>query len=151
MKIQIERLKEIEPPLLEELVGLEKEMYGGGGFDQWTLPVFARYGCLFILKEDDRVIGSAELLKAWDETTKAYLAGFAIKVEQRGRGLGKVFLADIIKNLKDEGCNTISLTVAPDNIAASMLYRSHFGFKQVEYCSSLYGIGKGRAVLELKI
>lgn len=56
--------------------------------------------------------------------------GIALKEEYRGIGIGRALLQRLIDVLKEKGIKKVSLSVAPDNIAAMKLYQ-RFGFKEV--------------------
>ncbi|WP_160036944.1 GNAT family N-acetyltransferase [Paenibacillus sp. An7] len=56
--------------------------------------------------------------------------GIALKEEYRGIGIGKALLQMLIDVLKEKEIKKVSLSVAPDNIAAMKLYQG-FGFKEV--------------------
>lgn len=151
MRIRVIEPEELKPSLLEQIAQFEQESYRVGGFDQWILPVFARYGRLLILEGEGEILGVAEILRSWQDAKKAYLTGFSIAPAERGKGLGKTFLTEIIKILKKDGLHSLQLTVSPRNKAALFLYKDRFGFKEVSFSKDEYGAGEDRFILELEI
>lgn len=151
MKVRVVQPEDLKPHLLKQIVQFEEEAYKVGGFDQWILPVFARYGRLIILEREGRILGVAEILRSWQDAKRAYLTGFSIAPSERGKGLGKTFLSEIIKILEREGLHFLQLTVSPKNKAALSLYKDRFGFKEVSLSKDEYGAGEDRFILELEI
>lgn len=151
MKIRVIEPEELKSHLLDQITRFEQDAYEVGGFNQWVLPVFARYGRLIILEEEGKILGVAEILRSWQDAKRAYLTGFSIAPSERGKGLGKTFLNEIIKRLKKEGLNSLQLTVSPKNKAALLLYKDHFGFREVSFSKDEYGAGEDRFILELEI
>src|SRR3990172_8082134 len=123
-------LSELTPALLEKLTLIEKDNFGEGGLNEWTLPVVAKYGRVFVFKERNEIKGLAELVKDWSDSKLAFLIGFSLKKKYQGQGLGKIFLKKILKSLESEGILRLRLTVSPENTSALNLYQK-FGFKKI--------------------
>jgi ribosomal protein S18 acetylase RimI-like enzyme len=62
--------------------------------------------------------------------TEAYIAGFAITSEMRGRGFGHQVLSEVVNGLMSSGIDKVHLDVATDNARALGLYLD-LGFEQV--------------------
>lgn len=148
MGVRISEVKKIDPSLLEELEDFERKAFGEAGLDKWTLPVMIKYGRVFTLKEDNRVVGLAEFIRDWSDSKIAYVVGFSIEEESRGKGYGKTFLSKVLDKMNQEGVAKIILTVSPKNRKALALYNG-FGFEQVDLVRDMYGTFEDRAVLEL--
>ncbi|MFZ3063033.1 MAG: GNAT family N-acetyltransferase [Actinomycetota bacterium] len=146
-RLDIVELKQLDLSLLRELARFEEEAYEVGGFNEWSLVIFVRNGRLLILKKEGEIVGTAELIKDWD-SGKAYLAGFAIKREERGKSVGSYFLGEILRRLKNAGFPGVELTVSSKNIAALRLYQK-FGFIKTSFVKDMYGEGEDRLILEL--
>ncbi|MGZ9583658.1 N-acetyltransferase family protein [Paenibacillus marinisediminis] len=56
--------------------------------------------------------------------------GMALLPEYRGCGIGTALMQRLIQELKVQGVKELSLSVAPDNLAAVKLYQ-RFGFQEV--------------------
>lgn len=151
MKLEVVELKELSCPLFEELVALEEAAFGRGGLNEWTLPVVMQYGKIFILKRNEEISGIAELIKYWQDPDSAFLINFSIKEAQRKKGLGKKFLAHILKNLQNENIKKVCLTVSPSNVAAINLYTKNYNFHQIEFLKDEYGSGQDRLLLEIDL
>lgn len=150
MEIRIVEIKELNPLLLKELLALEEESFGEGGLSEWTLPIVVKYGRVFALFKGSKVCGLAELIKYWSNPKAAFLIGLSITGNLRGEGLGEAFLEEIIRKLNSEDINKICLSVASHNKAALGLYEK-VGFKPVGFVKDMYGKGRDRKLLELRM
>ncbi|NMB24683.1 MAG: GNAT family N-acetyltransferase [Firmicutes bacterium] len=149
----VEELVELEPDLLQALINIEQDAFGRGGMNEWFLPPFARQGRVFVLwvEETDQPVGVAECMRIWDRPHSAYLFGFAIRSDWRGRGLGTIFMQEIIRRLQLAGFLSIELTVSPTNTAALRIYQDKLGFAKIAECPGEYGPGEDRLVLRLDL
>lgn len=148
----VEVVGEPEPSLIEAGVKIEKEAFGKGGlFNPWLLAPFARHGRVFMLKEQQKIIGVAEGFREWNDPQLFYLFGLAITEGYRGRGLGKVFMTEINRILKEMGFSRIGLTVNPENEAAFKLYTSSLNFVVRNFEPDLYGKGENRLYIEMSL
>ncbi|MEF2965384.1 GNAT family N-acetyltransferase [Paenibacillus sp. M1] len=90
----------------------------------------------FIALIDDEPVGSVAA-RFFSENNKGYgfvdsktpELGMAIRTEHRGKGIGSVLLNTILKELKDRGIDSVSLSVDPGNPVLRLYKR--FGFIQV--------------------
>ena len=62
---------------------------------------------------------------------KGYISLIGLKPNFRGKGLGKAFLDDVIKEMKKNGMNSVLLEVDDDNQSAKDFY-TRFGFELEE-------------------
>lgn len=148
--MEIKQINENHEKYINEILELEKEVFGEkGAIDLWNLKPYIKYGKVFVLLQEDRVIACSELLKKWDENT-VYLYGFAVKKEVSGRGIGTEFLKTILEILKNENIENVELTVALDNFGAIKLYEN-FGFERVKVLEKEYGIGNDRYFYRKKL
>lgn len=136
--------------LLQELVAIEKENFGEGGLNEWTLPVVAKYGKVFIFKESEDIKGLAELVRDWSDSQLAFLIGISLKKKYQNKGLGKIFLEKLLTQLGGTGIIKVRLTVSPENTNALNLYQK-FGFEKVKLSPDMYGKGEDRLILETKL
>ncbi len=149
--ILITRGKEIAPDVLKDLVAFEED-HGSGGFDQWMLPVFSNFGLLYVMRENNHLVGTAQLMRVWERPDAICVAGIAIRKDKRGQGLGTLLMSHILKDLKRDGFTEVRLTVSPDNAAAMRIYDDKMGFRKKAFEKDFYGRGEDRLVLikELK-
>lgn len=148
----VEVVNDPEPSLIEAGVKIEKEAFGKGGlFNPWLLAPFARHGRVFMLKERQKIIGVAEGFREWNDHRLFYLFGLAITEGYRGKGLGKFFMTEIARILKEMGFSKIGLTVNPENEAAFNLYTSSLNFVVRSFEPDLYGKGENRLYVEMSL
>lgn len=87
---------------------------GDGGSDSDR----ARY----VIERDGDVIGTLSVQRS--DALHAFIFGFAVLREQRGRGYGRQALMQVIQQAKGEHRTTVELEVAAANDSALSLYRS---------------------------
>ncbi len=150
MTLQIKQIRKIKKDLLLLLEKKEAEVFGISGLNRYHLPVFAKYGRLFVIYKDNNPVGLAELMQNWDDSQTTYLVGFSIFSESQGQGIGKEFLNGIIDILKSENIKKIELTVDPDNEKALNLYQE-VGFRKSKFSKEEYGPKQDRFIMELII
>lgn len=149
MSLSLVELDNYDMSLLKELIRLQEETFGELGLNKGTLPLMIRCGRVFLLKRDDEIIGSAELMKDWKDARSAFLVGFSIKAGERRKGMGKLFLQQIINSIKTE-VSKIELTTSPQNQAALKLY-AQVGFEEAGFWKDAYGAGEDRLLLRLRL
>lgn len=120
---------------LSEIVQIEQETYS----DPWSRRMFADHlsspSSLNLVLGKEKIIGFActtfiqQYLMAIDNLT--------IRKEDRGKGIGKGFLSQILRQGKQMGIKTFTLEVRESNQAAIRLY-SKFGFKTCGWCKRYY-------------
>lgn len=85
-------------------------------------------GELIVKEIDQGVIAVCKVIRRTRRLRhSAYIGALSVHYSQQGNGIGREFLANIIKQLKNEGFSRIELLVAADNIKAIKLFES-FGF-----------------------
>ena len=132
---------------IQQVVEMEKETFGKfGGVDLWILKPMVNYGKVFVLIKENRVIGAAEFMVAFDRL-EGFLYGFSVMKEYRKEGAGTLLLEYAEKYLKKEKIKTISLTVDPKNIKAIELYKKR-GYSIESLGKDEYDIGIDRYLMK---
>ncbi|QNO16725.1 GNAT family N-acetyltransferase [Alkalicella caledoniensis] len=116
--------------------------------DQWGLVPQIRHGNVYVLQDNEDIIGLAILMRDWDDTDKCYLFDFAISPNLQGKGLGTYFLQAIISNMEEQGFSKMSLTVDTTNKPAIKLYKDKIGFDIDHFSKDEYGKGHDRYIME---
>ena len=150
MEIKLRHSGRLDPNTLERLVTAETEIHGDSGWRCWEVPIFAEYGRNYIFETDNGFIGSAQLIRDWDNPETVYLAGFGLEPARQGHGLGTRCLALLLDDLAAEDVRAVELTVAPDNDAAMKIYAGA-GFKVVDRHDAKYGPGEDRLIMRVDI
>lgn len=148
--LTVERVTEFDSELINKLTEIEEEVFGDGGLNRWTFPVFIRHGAVYVLRCDGEVCGIADLIRDWADLKLVFIVNFVIAKGSRGKALAAIFLRKLIEKLRADDVNKLQLTVAPDNIAAIHLY-DKIGFKQVAELSNEYGTAVDRLLYELEL
>lgn len=140
-EIDVENLKE-----MKDIVELEKESFGAGAIDEWVIKPIARYGKIYVLYKEKKIIAFVEMLKKWGKE-EAFIFSFAVSKKEQGKSYGKQLMAFTLDQLKKENIEKISLTVSEDNYIALKIYKS-FGFKKVKILKNEYGKDIHRIYME---
>jgi putative acetyltransferase len=82
-------------------------------------------GAELVAVADGRVVGGVRVVREQHAATR-HVASFGLLVlaEQRGRGIGRALLAEVIRWAEHVGIRKLELAVYPDNEAAIALYRA---------------------------
>lgn len=146
----LKELNKADLPLIKEIVALEEEAFGGkGGVDLWILKALLRYGKVFILEEDNKIISIIEYMQCFDKK-EVFLYGICTLKKYRNQGNATKIMLESEKYLKEKGYNEIYLTVDPENEIAINMYK-HFGYSIVEYQENEYGEGIHRYLMKKTI
>ncbi len=151
--IFVKHIKDPDPVLIKILCRMEIKSLGQeAAINQWVLPVIIRYGRLFVAgnSNNDSLVGVCEIIRSYQVPSTAFIHSLYIDPEFRNRGVGKKLLQEVLSELKRDSFKEVQLTVDPDNIAASRLYRSS-GFKKDSSRKDEYGTGKNRDLFIIKL
>lgn len=136
-----------EPRVVAGIIDLEKEVFGAGAVDSWSLPPLIRHGKVFVMQEGEHILAVVEFMRDFSDTDTAYLYGLAVRAEARRRGLARLLLQKSFRRLAVLGMSRVCLTVAPDNRAALRLYVDKLGFEHAAYYPNEYGPETHRCLL----
>lgn len=133
--------------IMNEIVEMEKDTFGKfGGVDLWILKPIVKFGKVFVAIEDEKVVGTAEFMIAFDRP-EVFLYGFSVMKEYREKGIGTTLLLYCEEYFKQYDKETISLTVDPKNIKAINLYqRINYFIESLE--KDEYDIGIDRFIMK---
>ncbi|MGG3563943.1 GNAT family N-acetyltransferase [Neobacillus rhizosphaerae] len=142
--------KKLTPEEQKMMMELEVDAFPGtGAVDEQTLVPLARYGKLILYKQpsDDRPVAVCECMRDYNYPNKAYIFGYYVRSDYKGKGVGKMFLQEVSSILKNDGIAVVCLTVSVKNLPAVKLYeREGFEIKETRY--SEFGIGEDRYYME---
>lgn len=152
MSATLEVRRIVRPPfaLLVELARDDALVFGGTGLRDIDLSVVSRAGAVYEALVDGARVGSCQLLRTWDDQVAAWVVGFYVLPEYRGRGFGRVFLEAIAAEAGRAGFRRLLLTVEAGNVRAVDLYLS-FGFAKVDTALDFYGPAEDRDVFRYEI
>ena len=80
------------------------------------------YAFIYVLKEDGKIIG---FIDYWVTFDIAQLAKIAVLPEYRGKHLAHLLMDQMIEDVEQKQCETLSLEVRVSNIAAQKLYEAY--------------------------
>ena len=146
----LKELNRADLPLISEIVELDEEASGGiGGVDLWILKALLRYGKVFVLEKEKKIISIVEYMQCVDKK-EVFLYGICTLRVFRHMGNAKKIMNESEKYLKEKGYEAISLTVDPENKIAIEMYE-HLGYEIVEYQENEYGKGIHRYLMKKKL
>lgn len=67
---------EIDGKLIEkidEIAKLEKECFENGSIDHWVIRPIARYGKIYCVEKNKKIVAFAEIIRCWDIDEVFYL------------------------------------------------------------------------------
>lgn len=147
----IELVQENNLHVINRIIEIDQEAFGSGGMNEWHLLPLVRHGRVFVIKENDCIMGSIQYLLDWDNRKKAYLFGIAIAKEGRSKGFGSKLIAGSFSKLTKDDIEEIELTVDPANTPAINVYQKKFGFVVTEFRKNEYGHKEDRLIMTLNL
>ncbi|MBN2799130.1 MAG: GNAT family N-acetyltransferase [Deltaproteobacteria bacterium] len=129
--IRIEEVEGYDPQLARTLIEIDLQTFTEPTFSPYTAAVFLHFGITFLLKADDRVIGTCVCVRAWEHPHEAMILAMGIRPGWRGKGLGEHFVAGVADRLGARGIRRINLLLNRDNRRAFKVYQQ-VGFEVVE-------------------
>ena len=91
-----------------------------------------------VLRRDDRVVG---YVSVWALDGELQVNKIAIAPAERGKKLGRLLLARLLRLARDTNCRKVTLEVRPGNVAARKLYAGQ-GFRESGRRADYYGPGE---------
>ncbi|KUO22269.1 GNAT family N-acetyltransferase [Streptomyces dysideae] len=137
---------------LPELVRVDREVFPEEPYPYFVLRQFFDLHAdrLLVLDDGDTLHGYVLFVTTSDHYT-SWVMSLAVSPDQRGRGLGRRLMLEVLRRLRAEGVREVRLTVEPTNAAAIMLYRS-LGFSSEDQVRKDYfGEGEDRLVMTLAL
>jgi len=150
IELRIRHSGRLDPEQLADLVALDAEIHGDCGFRRWEMPMFADHGRNYIFEADGVFAGSAQIIRDWDKSDNAYLAGFGLLPAFQGKGLASSFLSLILGELAEEDITAVELTASPGNTAALKVYENA-GFRKTAEHAAKYGPGEDRFIMRIDL
>ena len=110
----------------------------------WTDGIFSDcirvgYWCRLV-EQDNETVGYAVMSAGAGE---AHILNLCVRIDMRGRGYGRILLAEAIEQARMLGAETMFLEVRPSNHSARALYEK-IGFNEVGVRTAYYPARNGR-------
>lgn len=113
-------------PHLRQMAQIESEAFDQPWTEAMFIPEVENEAAVYVVgTRGDEVLCYGGFHKVLDE---AHITNIAVKKSERGRGLGKLLLAELIARARSMGVSFITLEVKDINERAIKLY-SDFGFR----------------------
>ena len=121
MEIRIGPMKEAD---LSQVMAIEQKSFA----DPWTLQSFYReiqenpYSRYLVAYRQERLVA---YIGGWLITDQLHITNLAVEPQERGNGLAKKLLDELVRLSRKEGINKATLEVRVSNDAAINLYRKN--------------------------
>lgn len=141
------RLRGVGEEDLPRLARLDREVFGDDPYPYFAVrQLFDVHGSRIRVIEDDAGLCGYVLLATARDGDHGWILSLGTVERCRGRGYARRLLAEALAMATADGVRGVSLTVAPDNLAAIKLYES-FGFAAGEVHADYLGPGEPRIVM----
>ncbi|OIJ90929.1 GNAT family N-acetyltransferase [Streptomyces colonosanans] len=135
---------------LPELVRVDREAFPQEPYPYFVLrQLFDLHGDRLLVLDDGEHLHGYVLFVTTSDGYRSWIVSLGVTRDQRGRGLGRRLMLEVLRRLRAEGVREARLTVEPTNAAAIALYRS-LGFSSDEGVRKDYfGVDEDRLIMTL--
>ena len=88
MSINVVCINQYDSAIIEKIIETDTSGFGETTLSPYTMEAFIRFGKVFVILEDNKIIGAAEFIKSWTDINTVYLVGMAISNNKQNKGLG---------------------------------------------------------------
>lgn len=135
---------------LPELLRVDREAFPDEPYPYFVLrQLLDLHGDSLLVLDDGEGLHGYVLYVTTQDGYRSWVVSLGVTRDQRGRGLGRRLMLEVLRRLRADGVREVRLTVEPANAAAIMLYRS-LGFSSDEGVRKDYfGPGEDRLIMTL--
>jgi ribosomal-protein-alanine N-acetyltransferase len=137
--IGVDEVTTISPELVQTLIDVDLQTFAESTFSHYTAAAFLMGGRVYLLRANDKVIGTCVCLRSWERPQEAMILSMGIRPGWRGQGLGQRFVAGVMDRLRAKGLRTVSLLVGRENRRAVRVYED-VGFRVVDEAAVRHGL-----------
>lgn len=110
---------------LNELLRVDREVFPDDPYPYFVLRQHLDvHGDRILVLDDGECLHGYVLFVTTSDGYVCWVLSLAVSADQRGRGLGKRLMLEVLRQVRRERVHEVRLTVEPTNAAAIMLYRS---------------------------
>ncbi|WP_169739881.1 GNAT family N-acetyltransferase [Actinospica robiniae] len=145
-------LRWVEREDLEAIADLDHKTFPDMPYPLFVLRqhLDAKPQSIFLVIEEDGVVGGYALALVISSRRKAWLLGIAVAEEYRGRHYGDRLLSSVLEQCRNQGVRQVLITVRPNNDAALGLYKKYH-FRKTSREENYYGDLQPREILRSKL
>lgn len=136
--IGVDEVHTVTPELVQTLIDVDLQTFAESTFSHYTAAAFLTGGRVFLLRANDKVIGTCVCMRGWERPQEAMILSMGIRPGWRGRGLGQRFVSGVLDKLRARGLRSVSLLVGRENRRAVKVYED-VGFKAVDEAAVRHG------------
>lgn len=112
---------------------LERKVWGHVASSKYEIPVFIRFGHVFVAKEGRKVIGAIMALNTTDD--RIYVDDWFVDKAYRGRGIGRKLYQRLFQAARDKSI----VSVIGVDYKESLEAHRRMGFKEIGKSGDFYG------------
>lgn len=120
--IQVKEVTEVDTELIQTVIEIDHQTFSESTFSHYSAMAILRNGIGFLLCADEDIIGACVFMRNWQRPNECSVLSMSIRPGWRGRGLGQLFVKEIIEKLRHKACHSISLLVGERNKRAIKVY-----------------------------
>ncbi len=137
--IGVDEVQSISPELVQTLIDVDLQTFAESTFSHYTAAAFLVGGRVFLLRADEKIIGTCVCLRTWDRPQEAMILSMGIRPGWRGQGLGQRFVGGVMDRLRAKGLRAVSLLVGRENRRAIKVYED-VGFLIIDEAAVRHGL-----------
>lgn len=87
--MEIIRINDAQGDILQQIIDLEKQAFeGDGNVDLWIIKALIKYGLVYLLKEDEKIISIIEYMQSYNDKS-VFMYGLSTIKSKRNQGYAK--------------------------------------------------------------
>ena len=137
--IGVEEVQAISPELVQTLIDVDLQSFAESTFSHYTAAAFLLGGRVFLLRANEKIIGTCVCLRTWERPQEAMILSMGIRPGWRGQGLGQRFVTGVLDRLQAKGLRGVCLMVGRENRRAIKVYEE-VGFRVVDEAAVRHGL-----------
>ncbi|WP_210589511.1 GNAT family N-acetyltransferase [Streptomyces sp. GESEQ-35] len=135
---------------LPELLRVDREVFPDEPYPYFVLRQhYDVHGDGIFVLDDGESLQGYVLFATTSDGGVCWVLSLAVAPGQRGRGLGRRLMLEVLRQLRGEAVHEVRLTVEPANAAAIMLYRSLGFWSEEGVRRDHLGPGEDRIVMRM--
>lgn len=144
-------IRSAHPADLEKIGVLDAAVFGALAYPYFVLRQLfdVHHDCWLVADNSEGLLGYSLGVPTMDRKT-GWLLGLGVREDHRRRGYGRSLTLSSLRLLRASGVGEVRLTVEPDNVPATALYRA-IGFVARELHHDYLGAGEDRVIMTLPL
>ncbi|MGW2650984.1 N-acetyltransferase family protein [Streptomyces sp. NPDC001393] len=135
---------------LPQLARADREIFREDAYPYFVLrQLFDLHGDRLLVLDDGESLYGYVLYVTTPDRDRSWILSLGVTLGQRGQGLGRRLMLEVLRRLRAEGVSEVRLTVEPGNDGAVLLYRSLGFASDAGPRKDYFGPGEDRLIMTL--